>query len=157
MSNFIATEKAILKIEADALRIKIENNPMPLAESEAACLAVAALLSHAIGDVENMTDAEKESFRKEWSALAGKGEKATDTRTLEGYERTLSLDLVHCPHRYVVASDCLESPAGFHPDTRVFVQPTIMINTSFDVRMNENKHLIPNSNVTLYFTDLEAK
>ncbi len=38
---------------------------------------------------------------------------------------TLDTDLMHCPKRYVVTDSELVSPAGFHPDERVFIQTKV--------------------------------
>jgi len=49
---------------------------------------------------------------------------------VERLAKTMTLDLMHCPKRYVVSSsDSLQSPAGFHPDERVFVSTKIAFNT----------------------------
>lgn len=64
--------------------------------------------------------------------------------TVERLEESLELDLMHCEKRYVVTdTERLTSPAGFHPDEKVFVQTTIAIHT-------DNLKRVPASNATLY-------
>lgn len=69
---------------------------------------------------------------------------------IDSYQRTLGLSLMRIETRYVVTNTKeLESPAGFHPDTRVFVQTQIAIHT-------DSLDRLPNSNETLYAHEMKV-
>ena len=60
-----------------------------------------------------------------WHDLAERSRAAMDTDDLVRLYATLDTDLMHCTKRYVVTDEELVSPAGFHPDERVFVQTKV--------------------------------
>ena len=154
MTNTIETHKAALETKCAELRAKIEANPMPLDVSQEWESRSAELISQ-IGNVDKMSDDEKADFRAKFAEIGDKGSKAADVCTLASYEETLASDLVIIETDFAITSEAsLFSPAGFHPDTRVFVQPTICIQTNLDPRKPSNRHLIPNSNMTLYCNKL---
>ena len=81
---------------------------------------------------------------EEIKALAGKGALINDTRALAAFNETLNADLMKISTRYVVTNtDSLISPAGFHPDEKVYLQTAIAIHT-------DSLKRIPSSNRTLY-------
>lgn len=56
--------------------------------------------------------------------------RSSDESLLAGLRETLQKDLMYCSRSYVVTdAPRLLSPAGFHPDDRVFVVPSIAIHT----------------------------
>jgi len=154
MTNTIEAHKAALETQCAELRAKIEANPMPLNVSQEWDNRSAELIGQ-LGDVDKMSDDEKADFRAKFAEIGDKGTKASDVRTLAMYEETLASDLVIIDTDFAITSErSLVSPAGFHPDTRVFVQPKICIHTNLDPRKPANRHLIPSSNVTLYCNKL---
>lgn len=69
---------------------------------------------------------------------------------LNNLQTTMNSDLMKCDHKYVVTNTkSLVSPAGFHPESLVFMQTEIAIHT--DTLDN-----IPASNVDLYGHKLAA-
>ena len=150
MTNTIETHKAALETKCAELRAKIEANPMPLDVSQEWESRSAELISQ-ICNVDKMSDDEKADFRAKFAEIGDKSSKACDVRTLASYEETLASDLVIIETDFAITSEpSLVSPAGFHPDTRVFVQPTICIHTNLDPRKKSGVYDFPNSNMTLY-------
>jgi len=73
--------------------------------------------------------------------------------TIINYRKTVAADLVYIDTRFVICdTNELQSPAGFHPDTRVYIQPTICIMTN-DPKERGPRHC----NRTLYKYDLKTE
>jgi hypothetical protein len=87
----------------------------------------------------------------EFIALLERAKLAGVVDHLERLQRTVKMDLVHLPKRYVATSAELICPAGFSRDDRVFVQNKVMIN--FDSLADIKR--IPASDVELRVFDLE--
>lgn len=92
-----------------------------------------------------LTEAELEEFKNLNTGPIG------NLELLENLRETLASNLLEVKTKYLVSScERLRSPAGFHPDTKVFVQPTIAIQVD-DIDAFE----APSCNVTLYVHNLD--
>jgi hypothetical protein len=101
-------------------------------ESKAASLELASL------DFGNADDVSR------WQALASKSHVYDATTQIAALKETLAADLMEGTHKYIVSdANTLVSPAGFHPDEKVFVQTAIAIHTN-------SLDNLPRSNRTLY-------
>ena len=123
-----------LKAEAAAIEARIATYTISLADSQAAADRMVELMD----DIPNNVD--------EIRAISDSGDFGliNDTRQLAKYRDTLAADLMQISTRYVVTdTESLESPAGFHPDTNVYLQTTIAIHT-------DSLNRIPASNRKLY-------
>lgn len=80
----------------------------------------------------------------QFMSLAKKAVRYTNAKTISDMEATLTTDLMEGTHKYIVTdTDALISPAGFHPDDKVFVQTAIAIHT-------DSLDNLPYSNVALF-------
>lgn len=155
MTSLIETRTAEIEAKVANLRAEIEADPISLEESQAAAERNAKLIDQ-IDDVSKMSETELADFRAEFQETAKIADKANKVYQMRGYQQTLDAVLVEINTAYCISSEpSLVSPAGFHPDDRVFVQPHICIHTDLDPRLPENNHLIPSANVTLYCNVIE--
>lgn len=155
MTNLIDIRTAEIETEVARLRSEIDADPTSLEDSEAAAKKNAQLIGR-IDEAKTMSEDELADFRAEFQKTAKIAEKANKVYQMRNYQKTLDSVLVEIKTDYCISSEPqLVSPAGFHPDDRVFVQPKICIHTDLDPRLPENKHLIPSSDLTLYCNVLE--
>lgn len=108
----------------------------------------------ALDGVDSMSEAEKAEAKALFESEAFHEACRVDGAAfkLREFAKTLETRLMYCPMRYVVTdAERLLSPAGIHPDERIFVQTTIAIHTD---TLDRDK--IPASNVPLHAFDLGA-
>lgn len=129
----------------DALTDRINNSPYTLEDSQAAHDQFKAAWKRIEGG-EKMTQVEKDDFL----ALSdGPMNLINDMRQLDQYNVTMNTEIVQLETDFVVTDTMsLESPAGFHPDEKVFVETNTMIEMS-----KAPRHGLPNT----WVHDLRAK
>ena len=81
-----------------------------------------------------------ESAKADWAIFRNYSARSE----LNGYVGTLAMDLMQCNSKFLITdTPTLQSPAGFSPESNVFVQTTIAVHV-------DNLRQIPRSNVKLY-------
>ena len=119
----------------------IAASTVTLEESAAAATALLAMYDNLL----TATEAELAGYRADFERLSEDASLHNAVRERENLVATLDLDLMHVATKYVVTdSDSLLSPAGYHPNTRIFVQTKIAIHTA-----NPSDSRIPASHVPL--------
>lgn len=127
-------------IKARVAELFAMDYPVSREESEEACSEMLKMIDTSEEDPRPWTEDEKERF----SELSIAASRVSNERELEALQETLKLQLMKIETAYVVTNTkSLLSPAGFHPDDRVFVQTKIAIHTN-----RKTGH--PSSNVPLY-------
>ena len=132
----VNTSKIEAKIKALEAQIAAAT-PEQIAQSE----KDAERLSEILSDIETVGQHREEFLNLDTSL-------SDAAMMLKDYEATLNADLVKIETDYVISSDDLISPAGFHPDEKVFIQPRICIQT------NDPKFKPPHSNLELKLYNL---
>lgn len=120
-------DKTPIITEIADVKARIACYDYTLAESRHAAKQVADLTRNISAD---MPAADLKAAQDAWAEYSDLIGYANDVRFLENLETTLAADLMQVSTRYVVTdTPHLESPAGFHPDTGIFLQTTIAIHT----------------------------
>lgn len=117
--------------------------PEQIEKSERDAKRQAELLDVIFKDDYEWTDDVREEMRGFDLGLHAAKEKLHD------YEETMKQNLVKIETRYVICSGDLISPAGFHPDEKVFIQPAVCIQT------NDRNAKAPSCNLELKIYDLD--
>lgn len=114
-------DKSQVAAEIEALEANISASTVTIEESKAAAHRVNRAVNN--NDVAAMrSDSIKEDLKK--------GRLYSDTCYLDRLRETMSSDLMKVTTRYLVTTaQSLESPAGFHPDSGVFIQTAVAIHT----------------------------
>ena len=127
--------------QVEELKQSISRSPFSYEEGKAASIKISDMLK---GLNENSKKEDLPFGKEEFENLNLAQARYIDEITLGNYQETLSADLMTVETKYVVTDEKqLTSPAGFHPDDKVFVQTKIAIHT------NTLKN-IPASNVELF-------
>lgn len=131
-----------LKTKIQNLNSEIENSPYSNKEALDAFVKCEKIL-------ENFNPKNIDEFTK-FTELQKIASKVYLQKQVAKYRETLKKDLMFCPCKYVItdSKDGLESPAGFHPDDKVYVQ------TGLAIHVNDLSQ-VPESNVELFSHKLD--
>lgn len=117
--------KAPIAKKIELLERQIAAYTITSQESAAAGKIVRGYLDD-LDNAKSWTEEQKEEFNR----ATHECKRENDERELEQYKRTMELQLMRCDKRYVVTNTKhLHSPAGFHPDDKIFEQTAIAIHT----------------------------
>jgi hypothetical protein len=96
--------------------------------TEAVSQAGADRLCELLDTIETATPEQIEEIK----TLAGIGQLVSAIKEVADYEATLAADLIYCPMAYVIipADESLISPAGFGPEDRVYLKPSVAYHTN---------------------------
>lgn len=129
MNQFIENRKAEIEKEIEACQDLIADFPLTVAESEEDLEEWSSRMEE-----EGVTFAVSERGNQ----LFENAQAAMASRTITRLQKTLDTDLMQVRTRYVLTNtERLESPAGFHPDTKVFVKTDV----AYCVNRIERKHM----------------
>ena len=117
--------KATLLAQIEALQIEVDNYTCTVQQAESHAKKGQEILNRMLAGVK-VTDEEREYMTDGDNSAS----LITDMETLAAFKATYLMDLVHITTDYAITNKKLESPAGFHPESRVFIQPDICIHTN---------------------------
>ncbi len=104
-------------------------------------LATKGMIDNLLGDPAAFVGAMNDGNMEREFAIHALYGKRTE---LANYEATLGMDLMQCNSKFLITdTPNPQSPAGFSPESNVFVQTTIAVHV-------DNLRQIPQSNVKLY-------
>lgn len=135
-------KKPLIK-KIEALKIKIDKFTCTVEESQIDYDKINDIFKRAYKSVKTINEKEIEFMRGENNSGL-----ISAMVELASYRETLAADLIHITTDYAIVSKALTSPAGFHPSERIFLQPTICIQT------NNRNQKAPACNLPLYLSDL---
>jgi hypothetical protein len=116
MINTSHIEKRIAEINAS-----LNANSIPMTVSEAAGKDLANL---------DFTNIAFDSEGDKLTALAALAKPYQETKERESLQATLDANLMHGNKKYIISNEPhLVSPAGFHPDTNVYITTQIAIHS----------------------------
>jgi len=127
-----------INTKIETLTAKIANTPYTMEESKEAAEALAAMMSNAAIDFDEL------------ARLAKVSSLHSDLETLRQYQETAASDLMIVRTRYVITdTPTIVSPAGFTFKDRVYIQTAIAIHS-------DQPQTPARSNVPLYCHDVDA-
>jgi len=119
-SEILSDNLKELKTKIEVLKVKNQKDTTTLAESNAASKRYYELMDVII------ESNNQDELAKEMRLLEPLLSKTIKTKQIEAFENTLQMDLMHVNTRYVMLEPGkkIVSPAGFHPDSKIYTKPS---------------------------------
>lgn len=118
-SEILSANLKELKTKIEVLKIEVQKDSTTLKESKEATKRFMEIMDIII------ESKNQDELAKEMKLLEPLLSKAVKTEQIEKLGKTLKMDLMHVNTRYVMVEpgNKIVSPAGFHPDSKIYTKP----------------------------------